>query len=128
MTPDPSSPFAGLVDASGAPLPPSSPPGTAGAAPPPADAPDMPAATPIPAFDLYGRHLQTGDQVVLPAGAMPIYQILDAVPSFDPRMKPNTVVITLQAQLQLLVTPDRTTLNVLRVTGVAELEALHGRR
>lgn len=70
--------------------------------------------------DLYGRPLEVGDRILVTGGNAPMYTVVDVRPVLDPRLPPNTVVVTLQSTIQFPAGANGRLQNVVRVMTATE--------
>lgn len=70
--------------------------------------------------DLYGRQLNPGDAVLLTNGKPPRYIVADVRPTLDPRLPPNTVIVTLISQLTFPITANARLDQAVRIQTAAE--------
>lgn len=58
--------------------------------------------------DLYGRVLQTGDQILLNTPQIPqLYRVMSIAPNIDPKYPANQMVIVLRSDQRFLATRDQ---------------------
>lgn len=70
--------------------------------------------------DLYGRALAVGDAILMVNGKPPRYIVADVRPTLDPRLPPNTVIVTLVSQVTFPITANARLDQAVRVQTQAE--------
>lgn len=78
---------------------------------------------PLIARDAFGRELVVGDEVTLPNLRLFGFRVQEIRPALEPGAPPNTMVITVGAQIRMVVAADQRVPEMVRLRTNAELVA-----
>ena len=72
------------------------------------------------AKDAFGHPLEPGDEVIVPTLSAPRFRLVDVTPVLDPTAQPNSIRVTLSAQITMTVQNGAPIPGILRVRVNAE--------